>query len=81
MNKRIIGITIAVLVGITTAAVLMWHEQISNDSNKSDNIIEKVPLLSNTQNMTQVNTSTLLNNATGKRYSIGLSEAVSIKSP
>lgn len=80
MNKQVIGITIAVLIGITIA-VFMWHQQTSNDSNKSDNIVEKVPALSNTQNTTQVNTSTLPNNTAGKQYSIGLSESVTIKSP
>ena len=79
VNKQIIGITIAVLIGITIA-VFMWHHQTSNDSNKSDNI-EKGSVLPNTQNTSQVNTSTLPNNATGKQYSIGLSESVTIKSP
>lgn len=81
MNKQIMGITIAVLIGITMA-VLMWHQQAPNDSNKSGNtVVEKVLIQSNTQNTTQVGTSTLPNNSTGKQYSIGLSEAITIKSP
>lgn len=78
MNKRIIGIGIALLVGII-AAVVIWTQ--IHDNSKSENMIEKTSVYSNTQNTTQVNVLKSSNNTTGKQYSIGLNEEVSIKSP